>query len=279
MLYISVKTSFWKQFHFDLKISNDGEFSYTLLKTARHFACNSFIPRKKVCLLNTTLCYYFSSVFPTLNCHYCHDRFINSWQLHKVLDIPSLWTVLVLIIDTSDKRGYKWGLKSSYHKNFPGCFWRPVKWAAHSIGADHLSSKYDWDFVFSKCHGHMKKCIKHWIKIAKTFRLFPVIVLFPFWTCNFKRIDTCAWGKELLTVNKEAKIFPHQQQSKLSEAFCIIFHYATINKKNKELIQFLPSIHSSTEREICKSRITVFGGFFLFVQKVPMLALLTITIL
>lgn len=93
--------------------------------------------------------------------------------------------------------------------------------------------------------------------------MFPVIVLFPFWTCNFKRIDTCAWGKELLTVNKEAKIFPHQQQSKLCEAFCIIFHYTTINKKNKTLIQFLASVHPNIEREIRKSRNTVFGAFFI----------------
>lgn len=94
-------------------------------------------------------------MFPTLNCHYYHNHLIDSWQLHKILGIPSLGTVLFLIIDTFDERGYRWelNLKSSYQKNF----WCSVKQAAHSISVDHLSSKYEWDFVFSKRHGHIKK--------------------------------------------------------------------------------------------------------------------------
>lgn len=102
---------------------------------------------------------------------------------------------------------------------------------------------------------HQKR-IKHWIKIAETFKLFPVIVLFPFWTRIFKRRDIHAWGKELLTVNKEAKIFPHQQQSKLCEAFCIIFHHTTAKKKHTQRTQLLPTIHSNTTWQIGEFCIT-----------------------
>lgn len=124
--------------------------------------------------------------------------------------------------------------------------------------------------VFKAPWSH-QKYIKHWVKIAKTFRLFPVIVLFPFWTRIFKRIDICAWGKKLLTVNKEAKIFPHQQQSKLCEAFCIIFHHATINKKYKKEHNFYLAFILMLNKKY-KSGITRFGVFS-FVQKVPILVL------
>lgn len=170
-------------------------------------------------------------------------------------------------------------LESNYQKTFPQCFWCSVKQAVHyQWGSSALLQIQSGFSVFKVSWSH-QKYIKHWMKTAKTFKLIPVIVFFPFWTCIFKRIDIYAQGKALLTVNKEAKIFPHQQQSKLCEAFCIIFHHTTINKNTKKWVQFLRTIHSNTEQQICKFCITGIGFLVcLFRNFQYLLYVLTVTI-
>lgn len=183
------------------------------------------------------LIYY---IFPTLKCLYYHYQCIKSWQLQKILGTHELCIVLVLIIGTFERTSYncELNLESNYQKTFPGRFCHSVKQAVRYQCGSSPFLQIQSGFCAFKVSWSHQKYIKHWIKIAKTFKLFPVIVRFPFWTCIVTRIDIYAWGKELLTVNKEAKIFPHQQQSELCEAFCIIFHHTTINKYTKKWIQF-----------------------------------------